>query len=103
MNSERIRMLEQFVKEDPTDPFNHYALGLELTKSDQLKAKIIFDQLMLEYPDYVPAYYQAALLYMELSLSREAIPIIEYGIVQATKQNNSKAANELRGLVDEID
>src|SRR5450432_434988 len=103
MNSERIKMLEQFVAEDPTDPFNQYALALELAKSDKLKAKEIFDQLILSNPDYVPAYYQTALLYLELSLNKEATEIIENGIAQAKKQNNLKAASELRSLLDEVE
>ena len=103
MNSERLKMLEQFVAEDPTDPFNRYALGLELAKSDKQKAKEIFDQLIHVNPDYVPAYYQAALLYIELSLNEEATKIIENGIGQARKQNNLKAVNELSGLLDEME
>ena len=103
MNSDRIKMLEQFVAEDPTDPFNHYALALELAKSDKLKAKEIFDQLILTNPDYVPVYYQAALLYLELTLNERATMIIEIGIVQAKKQNNLKAASELRSLLDDIE
>ncbi len=101
MNSERIKMLEQFVDEDPIDPFNRYALGLELAKFDQPRAKKIFDQLIRVNPDYVPAYYQAALLYIELTLNKEAGKIIENGIAQAKKQCNIKAASELRGLLDD--
>jgi|SRR6478736_6697186 len=101
MKSDRIKMLEQFVVEDPADPFNHYALALELAKSDRQKAKEVFDQLITKYPDYVPTYYQAALLYLDLSLNEEATMLIEKGIVQAKKQNNLKAANELRSLLDE--
>lgn len=89
--------------EDPTDPFNHYALALELAKSDKLKAKETFDQLIVTHPLYVPAYYQAALLYLELSLNKEVTTIIENGIDQAKKQNNLKAASELRSLLDEIE
>lgn len=103
MNSERIKMLEQFVAEDPTDPFNRYALALEVAKSDRHKAKEIFDQLIASHPDYVPAYYQASLTYLELSLNKEAASIIEVGIAQAKKQNNLKAANELRSLLDEME
>ena len=101
MNSERIRMLEQFVAEDPADPFNRYALALELAKSDKLRAKEIFDQLILANPDYVPAYYQAVVLFLDLALNSEAILLIEKGISEAKKQNNTKAANELRSLLDE--
>ncbi len=103
MNSERIKMLEQFVAEDPTDPFNRYALALELVKSDKQKAKEIFDQLMLSNPDYVPTYYQAALLYIELTLNDDTTIIIENGIAQAKKQSNLKAVSELRGLLDEME
>jgi tetratricopeptide (TPR) repeat protein len=103
MNSERIKMLEQFVAEDPADPFNHYALALELTKSNKQKAKEVFDQLLITNPDYVPAYYQAALLYLELTLNDESTKVIENGIVQAKKQNNLKAASELRSLLDEME
>jgi tetratricopeptide (TPR) repeat protein len=103
MNSERIKMLEQFVEEDPTDPFNRYALGLELMKSDKQRAKEIFDQLIQLDPGYVPSYYQAALLHIELMLTQEATEIIKKGIVEAKKQNNLKAANELNGLLDEIE
>jgi hypothetical protein len=96
-------MLEQFVAEDPNDPFNRYALALELMKSDKLRAKEIFDQLILVNPDYVPVYYQAALLYLELSPGEKTTKLIDAGIIQARKQNNAKAANELRGLLDEME
>ncbi len=102
MNSERIKMLEQFVAEDPADPFNRYALGLELAKFNKQGAREVFDQLINENADYVPAYYQTALLYIELSLNSEAFTIIESGIAKARKQNNLKAANELRGLLDDL-
>ena len=103
MNSVRIKMLEQFIADDPKDPFNHYALALELMKSDKPQSKKIFDQLILNHPEYVPSYYQAAQLYLELSLNEEATKIIEHGIAEAKKQNNAKAASELRSLLDEID
>lgn len=101
MNTDRIKMLEQFLADDPSDPFNHYALALELIKSDKDRAKKIFDRLISSHSEYVPSYYQAALLYLELSLNDEATKIIEQGIVEAKKQNNLKAANELRSLLDE--
>lgn len=89
--------------EDPIDPFNRYALALELMKSDKLKAKEIFDQLISSVPNYVPAYYQAALLYLDLFLNDEATTIIQTGIFQARQQNNIKAASELRSLLDEME
>ena len=103
MNSVRIKMLEQFIADDPNDPFNHYALALELMQADKVRAKEIFDQLITSHPEYVPSYYQAALLYLELSLNEEAVKIIKQGMAAARKQNNTKAASELRSLLDEMD
>lgn len=103
MNSERIKMLEQFVADDPKDPFNHYALALELMKFDKEKARKIFDSLIIEHPTYVATYYQAAMFYLALSMNDKATRIIEQGIVEAKKQNNMKAASELRSLMDELD
>ena len=102
MNSDRIKMLEKFMADDPTDPFNPYALGLELAKSDHQKAKEVFDGLMLERPDYVPVYYQAAVLYLAMHLREQATEIIDKGIVQAKKQGNLKTVNELNSLLDEL-
>jgi len=102
MNSDRIKMLEKFVAEDPDDPFNRYALGLELAKGDRQKAKEIFDQLINVHPQYVASYYQAALLYIALSLNEGATKIIEKGIAQAKEQGNLKAVNELNSLLDDL-
>jgi len=103
MKSERIKMLEQFVADDPSDPFNHYALALELMKSDKNQAKQIFDLLIEQHPNYVATYYQAAVLLLELASNDEAVKIIKQGISEAKKQNNLKAASELRSLLDEME
>lgn len=94
-------MLEQFVADDPSDPFNHYALALELMKSDKGQAKEIFDRLISTHPNYVPTYYQLAILNFELNKNEEAVAVIEQGITQAKSQNNLKAASELRSLLDD--
>jgi hypothetical protein len=96
-------MLEQFVEDDPSDPFNHYALALELVKVDKNQAKRIFDRLMVEHRTYIATYYQAAILYLEAALIDEATKIIEQGIGEARKQNNPKAVSELKSLLDEIE
>ncbi|MBS1486294.1 MAG: tetratricopeptide repeat protein [Bacteroidetes bacterium] len=103
MISERIALLEQFVAEEPTDPFNHYMLALELLKTDQVKASEVFDFLMKKFPAYVPTYYQAAMLKINLSQIHEAVCIIENGIKEAALQKNQKTVNELRTLLDECE
>ena len=103
MNSDRLKMLEQFLADDPSDPFNHYALALELVKSNKREAKRVFDRLMDEHPTYVATYYQAATLYLDLSLHDDAAKIIGQGIRVAQKQHNPKASSELKSLLDEIE
>ncbi|HMG92453.1 MAG TPA: hypothetical protein VK589_20485, partial [Chryseolinea sp.] len=69
----RIQQLEAFVKEDPHDPFNLYALALEYSKSDVRKAVESFNQLLNEHADYVPTYYHLGKLYVDISENEKAL------------------------------
>lgn len=102
MDTERLRLLEQYVKEEPEDPFNHYAFALEMAKHDTLKAAALFGHLIAQYPQYIPTYYQAARVMIELQQTTEGVTILEQGIAQATLQNDSKALKEMRALLDDL-
>ena len=97
----RLEQLWQFYLDDPQDPFNLYAYALELSKTDKEKAADKLKQLIREKPDYVPAYYQAALLCYDVK--DDARRIIEQGIEKAKAQQNRKAQNELQVLLDDLD
>ena len=99
----RLEQLEKFYKDEPNDPFNLYALALEISKTQRQQAYQVFKQLMTGFPDYVPAYYQAALLSLELALPYEAKAILESGMGWAKSKNDSKAFNELQQLLNEVD
>jgi hypothetical protein len=101
MNSLRIEMLQKFIEDDPSDPFNQYALALEYIEHYPVKARDLLLKLIEEIPTYLPAYYQAATLLIELDQNEAAVPIINQGIVEAKKQNENKTLNELRSLLDE--
>lgn len=101
MNSERLKMLEQFIQDDPSDPFNHYALALEYIQHDPVKASELLLQLISKNPGYLPPYYQAATLLIDLQQNEKAVPLIEQGIAEAKRQNENKTMNELRSLLDE--
>ncbi|MVM35779.1 tetratricopeptide repeat protein [Spirosoma sp. HMF4905] len=96
MNNERIQQLMQFVEEEPSNPFNVYALAMEYMSSRPDQARIYFDQLVTEYPDYLPTYYHAAALYAELDERDKASELYEIGIALAKVQNNLKALQELQ-------
>ena len=97
----RIEQLWQFYVEDQQDPFNLYAYALELAKTDKIKAADHLRQLIADKPDYVPAYYQAAIL--SLSIQQDARWLIEQGIEKARVQQNRKAQTELQALLDDLD
>ncbi|GAB4031496.1 tetratricopeptide repeat protein [Spirosoma jeollabukense] len=96
MNTERIQQLIQFVQEEPGEPFNVYALAMEYLNSQPEQARIYFDQLLTEYPDYLPTYYHAAALYAELDQRDRAADLYEKGIKLALAQNNQKTLLELQ-------
>jgi Tfp pilus assembly protein PilF len=96
MTSDRIQQLIQFLQEDPNDEFVHYALALEYLKTDAAKAKSEFENLLTRFPSYLPTYYPAAHLWIDLGLPDEAERLFLKGIELAKEQNNNKARMELQ-------
>lgn len=96
MNQERIDQLSQFVQEEPGNPFNIYALAMEYMDNRPEQARVCFDQLLAEHPDYLPTYYQAAALYAELEDRDKAATLYEKGIALAQTQKNQKILQELQ-------
>ena len=98
----RLDHLQKFYEEDPRDPFNLYALALEISKANPKKGHGLFQQLTAGFPDYVPAYYQSAILSIELAMPKEAKATLEKGMALAKTKNDIKAFNELRQLWNEV-
>lgn len=98
----RLEQLQKFLDEDPSDPFNWYALALEYQKTDFSKALLIYEKLLSEFGQYIPTYYQAGNLYQENGQIEKAILTYESGIKQAQLQNDSKSAGELQSALDEL-
>jgi uncharacterized protein HemY len=100
--SDRIKQLKQFITEEPDDPFNHYALGLELLHVDQYQALDIFLQLSKTKKDYLPTYYQLGKLYEQLGKKEEAIQVVNVGIIVARQQQDLKTLRELNSVLEEL-
>ena len=90
----RIEQLEEFLREDPNDPFNSYALALEYLKSDQDKAYNLFVRLIDLHPNYLPTYYPFAQLLSERQ-DKQAEDIYKQGIETARRLNDFKTLKEL--------
>ena len=102
MNEDRIQNLEQWIKEDPLEPFNKYALAIELSASQPGRAALLFDELLIHHADYLPAYYMGATFFMNQGLIEKATGIFESGIRLAQQQNNNKTLKELTSALDEL-
>lgn len=102
MHSPRLAQLKQFLEEEPHDPFNWYALALEYMKSDLPKAHALFATILIDFPDYIPVYYQAGMVALALNDEQKARLIFENGIRCAQLKNDLKAAGELRSALDDL-
>jgi Tfp pilus assembly protein PilF len=96
MNNDRIQQLIQFIEEEPGEPFNVYALAMEYMNSQPEQARLYFDQLLTQHPDYLPTYYHAAALYTDLDERDKAADLYEKGIALAQAQRNEKTLQELQ-------
>ena len=100
----RIDLLESYVQEDPADPFNHYALCLELVKVDRLQdARAKFSYLVESHPHYLPTYFHYGKLLEHLGEPAIACEIYQKGIRIAVMQNDRKTEAELRTALDFIE
>ncbi len=92
----RIEQLNQFIADDPMDEFPRYALALEYLNIDLQRAKKEFDELLSRFPEYLPTYYPAAHLLIELGSTSEAEQVFLKGLDLAKQQGNRKTEMELR-------
>ena len=107
MQVERLKILFSYLEEEPSDPFNSYAIAMEYLGKDNEKARFYLEKLLLDHPDYVPTYYHAAALYVETNEFEKAEVTYQVGIEKAHQQHNNKAFDELkrsyRMMIDEME
>lgn len=96
MQEERLKILFQYLEEEPNEPFNVYAIAMEYINKDIEKAKFYLEKLLTEHPDYVPTYYHAAAVYVELEDYIKAEQTYQLGIEKAHHQQSIKAFDELK-------
>ncbi len=103
MNADRIKMLEQFLKDDPTDPFNLYALALEFKNQDSKKTQQLFDQLLAQHPNYLPTYYMAGNFFADQSDPEKGLAVLRKGFSLALEQKDKSAARELKSAIENLE
>ena len=102
MNSNRLKLLEEYLKKDPNDPFNLYAIAAEHRSTNPEKSLAYYDQLLKKHPDYLPTYYQAATLLAGMDNTERAEEVFKLGIALAQKQNNALTLRELQSAYNEL-
>jgi len=102
MNNERLSNLELFLKEEPEDPFNWYAVAMEYKSLDISKCQSHLEHLLKHFPDYLATYYQIAELLIEASKKEEAEVVLEKGIELAKSKNDLNTLRELQNLLNNL-
>jgi cytochrome c-type biogenesis protein CcmH/NrfG len=100
----RKEKLEEMLAEDPNDVELRYMLAMEhASGGDDEGAVRCFQELLVQAPNYAPAYHQAGRALHRLGRSGEARALLERGIPVALRQGNSHAAGEMQDLLDNLD
>jgi tetratricopeptide (TPR) repeat protein len=102
MNQSRIDLLEKFVLEDPSDPFNHYALALEYLQTNPAKATELFDKILNNYPEYLPVYYTAGTFFADQANDLKALDILTKGTELAKRKSDFKTLRELLSAIQNL-
>lgn len=95
-NLDRMELLREYILEEPENPFNRYALALEIKAIDPDEASALFDFLLNNHTSYLPVYFPSAHFFFELGQIEKAREIFEKGISLARIQSNDKALKELQ-------
>lgn len=89
---------------EPNDPFLHYALGLELVKKQNYQeAMSAFQKVITLDENYIAAYYQLGLVFIEIDIVDVARTYIEKGIEKAVVKKDMKSKGELEELLEGIE
>ncbi len=100
---DRIATFRTFISRTPTDPFPRYGLAMELKTQGQLaEAWAAFEELIVQFPDYVATYLQAGGTLVALGRKDDAAGIYRKGIEVATTRGDQHARRELEGALLEI-
>ncbi len=102
MTANRLDALLEFLQETPDDPFTLYAVATEYRQENPRTALGYYEKLLIEHPRYVPTYYHAAQLYLDLNQPERAEQTYQKGIAEAKQQDDALALRELRSAYDEF-
>ncbi len=102
--SEKMKTLARNIKVNPSDSFSKFALALEFLKQDEVKrAKLLFEDVYKNDPEYVGVYYHLGKLCERLELTDRAKKIYREGIKIAKQQKEKRTHKELTEALAELE
>ena len=102
MNRERLKLLKEYLKEDPDDPFNWYAVAIEYLDQHPTDALPYFEELLEKHENYVGTYYHAANLFNLLGNKERAEKTYQKGLRISLAQGDRHAHRELQNAYNEF-
>jgi Tfp pilus assembly protein PilF len=97
----RLAALLEMLAESPNDSFLRYGIALEYAKADDRKKAIqLIEELIVDQPEYLGAYYQLGQYYEQENESEKAADIYQRGMTLAEKQGNKKTLGELKTALE---
>jgi len=101
MEKNNLKTLALNLKKNPADSFSKFALALELLKRNEVsKARILFESVLKQDPQYLGVYYHLGKLYESMGLFQEAFEIYNKGMVVAKMQENLRTLSELNDALE---
>jgi len=99
----RIEKLLEYLQSTPKDNFLRHALALEYIKQGKdSDAKVLFESILNDSPDYVGSYYHLGKLLERIGATTKAIECYENGMKQAKAVNDQHAYNELQAAYEDL-
>ena len=101
---DRLAILQDFLRDDPDDPFTRFALAQEHAKRGDAQAALsLYQALVRDRPDYVGTYYHLGALLRQLGRDDDARGVLRAGVQAAGAAGDAHARAELQGALLEAD
>jgi Tfp pilus assembly protein PilF len=100
---DRIETFKTFISRSPADPFPRYGLAMEYKGTGALaEAWASFEELLHDFPDYVPTYLMAGGTLLALGRNDQAAEVYRTGIDVAGRRGDLHARKELEAALAEL-
>src|SRR6476660_571592 len=99
----RLRMLTEFLEQNPGDAFARYGLAMEYSNAGQPEQALAeFNKLLELHPDYTNGYFMAAQTLERSGRTADAKSMLEKGVEAARRTGNKHALSEMTGMLEEL-